>query len=105
MPVPEDPAVGTAVKRQYLAWQTGKIDRNDFSAEMNKELPDATVARVASQLQSLGAPKKFTYVERTLWNGYRVYTYRVETQKARLRMLYTVDAEGKISALWFRPAR
>jgi hypothetical protein len=103
--VPEDPAVGTAVKKQYLAWQAGKVDRNDFSAEMNKGLPDGTVARVASQLQSLGAATRFTYVERTLWNGNRVYTYRVETAKAKLRMLYTVDAAGKITALWFRPAR
>jgi hypothetical protein len=97
--------VATAVKKQYLAWQAGKVDRDGFSAEMNKGLSDATVARVAAQLQSLGAPTRFTYMERTLWNGSRVYTYRVETAQAKLRMLYTVDAAGKITALWFRPAR
>lgn len=92
------------VKRQFLAWQSGKIERGDYDADMNSGLPDTVVAQISAQLQSLGAPTKFTYIDCTLTSDSRVYTYGAETPKIKLRILYALDRSGKISGLWFRPA-
>jgi hypothetical protein len=103
-PVAEDPAITAAVKKQFLAWQVGAVDRTLYDAEMNKGINDAIVAQISSQLQSLGAPAKFTYVDRVIYNDNRVYVYAVETAKAKVRMQYALDAAGKISGLYFRAA-
>jgi hypothetical protein len=103
-PIAEDPAITAAVKREFLAWQAGKIDRSVYSAEMNKALPDSAVANVSAQLRSLGAPTKFVYLDRTSVSENRAYTYGADTPKAKLRILYVLDTAGKISGLWFRPA-
>jgi hypothetical protein len=103
-PLAEDPAITAAVKREFLAWQAGKIDRSVYSAEMNKALPDSAVAQVSGQLRSLGAPTKFVYIDRSIVSENRAYTYGAETPKAKLRILYVLDTAGKISGLWFRPA-
>lgn len=103
-PLAEDPAITAAVKREFLAWQAGKIDRSGYDAEMNKALPDSAVAGVSAQLRSLGAPTKFVFIDRTIVSENRAYTYGAETPKAKLRILYVLDTAGKISGLWFRPA-
>lgn len=103
-PLAEDPAVTPSVKKQYLAWETGKVDHADYNADANKQLTPELVAQVAAQLQPLGDPTKFTYIEGKTQGGYRFYAYRVETPKTRLRMEYVIDSTGKIAGIRFSPA-
>ncbi len=103
-PSAEGSAIAATVKKVFLSWQAGKIDRSAYDAEMNKALTDATIAQVSTQLRAFGAPTKVTFLDWTVVNDNRAYTYGVETPKGNVRVLYVLDGAGKISGLYFRPA-
>jgi membrane-bound lytic murein transglycosylase B len=104
-PAAEDPAVTAAVKKQFLDWQAGKVDRADYNAQANAQLTDAVIAQVSPQLQALGPPVKFTFMDRMVKDDNRIYIYGVDTAKAKVQMLYALDSAGKISGIFFRPAQ
>ena len=103
-PAAEDPVVTAAVRKQYFAWQSGTLDRAAYSDEANKQFAPGLVSQISSQLQQLGDPTVFIFLGRKTQGEYRIYSYEVDTPKAKLRMAYALDAAGKIAGIQFAPA-
>lgn len=103
-PPVEDPAITAQARAQFIAWQSGKIDRSLYNAEANKQLTDALIADVAGKLSPLGPPTKVNFVDKSTADGNTIYTYAVDTAKGRVQMLLALDGSHKISGIFFRPA-
>ena len=73
---------------------------------MRGALNDATVQQVAVGLTSLGPPTAFVFGgKQVLPNGAGIaYTYRVITPGGAVAYVYSLDPDGKIGGIWFKPA-
>jgi D-alanyl-D-alanine carboxypeptidase len=102
----EDPAITAAARAEYERWRAGKVEMSRYDATMRAALTDATVQQVASGLAALGAPTAFVFTgKQTLPNNAgTAYTYRVIAPNGNVAYVYSVDPDGKIGGIWFKPA-
>jgi hypothetical protein len=100
----EQPAITAGLKKQILALQSGKIDRADYNARMNAALTPQLLAQASGELKAYGPPKSLSLFSQFTKDDDRAYLYRVETAKGTLHFTYVLDASGKISGLYFKPA-
>jgi CubicO group peptidase (beta-lactamase class C family) len=101
----EDPAITAAAKAEYERWRAGNVDPAPYSAQMRAEL-SGMVRQVSPGLTALGAPTAFVYRGRqptppSLF--LTSYVYHVTTPSGAVQYLYTLDREGKIAGMYFKP--
>ncbi|MBV8368220.1 MAG: hypothetical protein JO036_04720 [Candidatus Eremiobacteraeota bacterium] len=78
-PTPEITARARAV---FEANRAGKIDRTQYTADMNGRITDAELARASVELRSLGEVKSFTQVRKITQGPITLYVFRIELAKA-----------------------
>ena len=100
----EDTAITAAAKAEYERWRAGDVDPARYSATMLAEL-NALVRQVAPGLEALGAPTAIVYRGKQAVPSLFAtsYIFRVTTPNGPVQYVYTVDREGKISGLLFKP--
>jgi len=102
----EDPAVTAAARAEYERWRAGKVDVDRYDATMRGALNEATIAQVSGGLATLGAPTAFVFTGKVSVpnNGGTAYTYRVVAPNGTMSYVYSLDPDGKIGGIWFKPA-
>jgi CubicO group peptidase (beta-lactamase class C family) len=100
----EDPAITAAAKAEYERWRAGDVDPARYSAPMRAEL-STMVRQVSPGLSALGAPTVFVYRGKQLVPSLFVSTYifRVTTPNGAVQYVYSVDREGKVAGIYFKP--
>ncbi|HEY6235592.1 MAG TPA: hypothetical protein VIW69_10865, partial [Candidatus Elarobacter sp.] len=101
----EDPVITAAAKAEYDRWRAGNVDPAPYSAAMRAEL-SGMVRQVSPQLAAFGAPTAFVYrgrepVPPSLF--ITSYVFRVTTPNGVVQYTYTLDREGKIAGIYFKP--
>jgi CubicO group peptidase (beta-lactamase class C family) len=101
----EDPAITAAARAEYERWRAGKVDVTRYDATMRGALTDAMVQQVSSGIAALGAPTAFVYTGKiALPNGAgTAYTFRVVTATTSVTLVYSLDPDGKIGGIYFKP--
>ncbi len=101
----EDPAVTAAAKAEYERWRGGKVDLSRYDATMRAALNDAVVRQVSSGIAVLGAPSTFVFKgKQVLPNGAgTAYVYRVAAANGAVQLVYSIDPDGLIGGIFFKP--
>jgi hypothetical protein len=97
-------AMTARVKAEFLALQSGKIDRTHYAKIANDALSEATLADLSKQLKTYGA------VRTTYYRGKKVtgpnatdYFYTMDCEKGMLAVTFGLDASDKIAGLSVGP--
>ena len=100
----EQPEISAAAKAEYERWRAGTVDPAPYSAPMRAEL-STMVRQVSPGLTALGAPSAFVYRGKQAVPSLFTtsYIYRVTTPNGVLQYVYSLDREGKIAGLLFKP--
>ncbi|HEV2737429.1 MAG TPA: serine hydrolase domain-containing protein [Candidatus Elarobacter sp.] len=100
----EDVAITAAAKAEYERWRAGDVDPSRYSAQMRAEL-SAMVRQVSPGLTALGAPTAFVYRGRQTPPGFlaTAFIFRVTTPNGAVQYVYTMDHQGKIAGIYFKP--
>jgi hypothetical protein len=103
IPLPETAARARAV---FEANRAGKIDRSQYTDEMNGYIDDKALATASAQLTSLGEVKSFNQVRRITQGRLSVYVFRIDFVKGtQIEQAIGWNAAGKIDFLQFSPPR
>jgi hypothetical protein len=78
MPSPEIAAKARAV---FEANRAGKIDRAQYTADMNGRITDAALAQASAELRNLGEVKSFIQVRKITHGPVTLYVFRIELAK------------------------
>jgi len=100
----EDPAITAAAKAEYERWRAGDVDPSRYAAPMRAEL-STMVRQVSPGLTALGAPTAFVYRGKQAIPSLFAtsYIFRVTTPNGPVQYVYTLDREGKIGGIYFKP--
>lgn len=104
---PADPAVTTIARRQFVAWQAGRIDRAQYTAGLNAQIPDAKIEQTATDLGALGALNSLVYLGPRDSNyddlppGVHVYLYQMLCANGSIYEQLTLDASDKVAGIIF----
>ncbi|MGZ3541693.1 MAG: hypothetical protein ACXWMY_13995 [Vulcanimicrobiaceae bacterium] len=102
-PAPEDPKITKVAVREFLAWQTGTVDRTHYSDQMNANISDDLLTKSAVGLAHLGALQKATFegISTAGPTNQTFYTYTMTCTDGAVRMQFGFDQQGKIGLLYF----
>lgn len=81
--------------------ERGDLDRTQLTDQMSAALTDAVAHSAAAQLKAYGSLKSFVLVGADEDASGRSYSFKVKFAKQAVRWVMGVDAQGKISALYF----
>ncbi len=105
-PPPEDPAITTIAKREFVAWQAGVLHKERYAAPTQAQLTDQKITATSQGLGHLGI---FDHAE---WvgplgiqdgpPGVKGYIYKMVCSNAPVYEFLTLDADGKIAGIFFR---
>jgi hypothetical protein len=73
---------------------------------MRAALNAAAIQQVSAGLAGLGAPTAFVFTGKTTVPNYSgtAYNYRVVTPNGAVTYVYSLNTDGKIGGIWFKPA-
>jgi hypothetical protein len=99
----EDARVTATARAQFEAVTSGVLDRTVYTAALNEGLTPELIEQVRASLAALGPAIAFTFVSRANDGRYETYVYKVQCTQGSVRESFSLDAEGKIAGLYFRP--
>ncbi|HEX3467016.1 MAG TPA: hypothetical protein VHT05_02830 [Candidatus Elarobacter sp.] len=103
MPSPEVAARARAVFDDNRA---GKIDRSQYTDQVNSYINDKSLAAAASQLSGLGDVKSFNQVRKITQGRQVVYVFRIDfVRAAPIEEVIAWNAAGKVDFLQFSSVR
>ena len=101
-----DPAVTKLVRQQFVAWQSGSINKAAYSPEVREKLSDATIGDVSHKLAILGPLTDTVYIGRLFTNDIpadaRGYIYQMVCREGNVYLLTILDGQGKIATIYFK---
>jgi hypothetical protein len=100
-PTAEDPAVRKLAVHEFLAWQTGTVDRGRYADTVNNELSDDLLDRATKTLANLGALQQATFRGVSKARGVSFYVYHMACQNGAVEMEFSMDPAGKIALIFF----
>ncbi len=100
-PAPEDPKVTKLAIGQFLAWQSGTIDRSRYGAAVNANLTDKVLQGGSAALARLGGLQKATFLGISVARGARFYVYRMACENGSIRMEFSLAPDGRIALIFF----
>lgn len=100
-PAPEDPRVRKLAVQQFLAWQTGTVNRDLYADSVNNQLSDEVLQGAATTLARLGALQQATFQGISTARGSRFYVYGMACENGSVKMEFSLDAAGKIALIFF----
>ncbi len=85
-----------AVKKVFVQFQSGAVDRTQFGEEFGIFLSDAKLAGAAKRLNALGAPRNAEVVQTRERGGMEVTTTRLSFKDKSLEVLMYRTPEGRV---------
>jgi CubicO group peptidase (beta-lactamase class C family) len=93
----EDPAITARVKAVWNEFTSGKLDRAQFSDQLNKVLTPDAVAGASAQMKALGAPSSWSYAGSQKSGQLTAYNYRVAFANGiSMTVTMALTPDGKI---------
>ncbi len=93
-------------RRQFVAWQAGRIDRADYTASLSARTDDAKVQQSSTELGQLGALEGVQYLGPLDIPGLppdvTVYLYKMLCSNGFIYEQLALDTGGKIEGIVFR---
>ena len=102
-PLPQSDAVDKRAKSEFLAWQSGKLDKSNYTKRLADEATDMAISQISPQLQALGDFKSITWTSAWMYQGYKNYQYVVACSKGSMLMIVALDPQGLTGGVRFRP--
>jgi len=99
----ENAAITKRARAEYDAWVRGAPNLRYYSDEMKGAVNDAMVRQVEAGLQAAGTVKSFVYQGWQRVQTYDVFSYLAICENGRVSMVYTLDMNGKVRGLFFKP--
>ena len=100
-PTAEDPKVHKLAVQQFLAWQSGTINRDLYSDQVNSDLTDDVLDRGTKTLANLGGLQQALFQGVSVSKGLSFYVYRMVCQRGTIQMDFSLQADGKIALIFF----
>ncbi len=101
-----DPTVTKLVRQQFVAWQSGSIDKSLYAQKVQQQLNDAKINDVSQKLASLGALTNTVYIGPYVSPDFppaaRGYIYQMQCNEGNVYVFTVLDAEGKIATIYFK---
>jgi hypothetical protein len=104
---PANPVVTLIARRQFVAWQAGRIDRAQYTPTLNAQIPDSKVEESSSNLGSLGALNNVQYlgprdsIYGDLPPGVHVYLYQMLCSNGSIYEQLTLDPSDRVAGIIF----
>jgi hypothetical protein len=99
------PEVAARARAVFDANRAGKIDRTQYTADMNERITDSALAHAANELRSLGEVKSFTQVRKITSGPVTIYVFRIELAKPPVvEEIVGWNAAGQVRFLQFGAA-
>lgn len=100
-PTVEDPKIHKLAVQQFLAWQSGTVNRDLYADQVNAELTDDMMDRGTKTLANLGALQKAQFQGISSAKGATFYVYKMVCANGTVQMDFSMDADGKIAIIFF----
>jgi hypothetical protein len=101
-----DPAVTKIIRQQFLAWQSGSIDKSLYAPQVLSKLTDAKIDDVAHALGALGPLANTVYVAPFIAPDMppdaRGYIYQMQCTEGNIYLWMILDGSGKIASIFFK---
>ena len=104
-PGPEDPAITTIARREFVSWQAGVINKSRYDARTVADMTDDKIATTSKALGVLGT------LESTVWIGPLIYPddktvkgyiYQMVCSNFKVYEFLTIGPDGKIQGIFFK---
>ena len=100
------PEIAARARAVFEANRAGKIDRSQYTLEMNGYIDDKALATASIQLTSLGEVKTFNQVRKITQRRLTVYVFRIDFVKGlQLEQAIGWNVAGKVDFLQFTAPR
>ena len=100
-PAPEDPKIHKLAVQQFLAWQSGDVNRDLYADSVNAQLDDQTLDVGTKTLANLGGLQDASFQGISETRGVKLFVYTMKCQNGTVNMDFAVDPAGKISIILF----
>ena len=101
-----DPAITKIVRQQFVAWQSGSINKSLYSPNVRVKLTDAIVDDVSKKLAALGPLTNAVFIGPFFVNDIpadaRGYIYQMVCQNGNVYLFTILDGQGKIATIYFK---
>ena len=94
-------------RRQFVAWQAGRIDRSEYTAQLSAQTPDSKIEASSIDLGALGALTGVTYLgpRDSMYDdlppGIHVYLYQMLCTNGNIFEQLTLDPRNKVAGIIF----
>ncbi len=106
IPVPEDPAVTKIARREFVLWQAGNVDLENYSDSAKAQLAADKIATTSKELGQLGALVRSEWMYPIAFDGApagtKGYQYRMYCSNGAVYEQLVIDAQGKVTGILFR---
>ena len=93
-------------RRQFVSWQAGRIDRSEYTADLNSQIDDKKLQENSTNLGSLGALVNTEYLGPMEFSelppGAHAYLYRMICTDGSVYEQLVLDERGKVAGIVFR---
>lgn len=100
-PTAEDPKVHKLAVQQFLAWQSGAVNRDLYSDRVNSDMTDDLMDRGTKALANLGGLQSAQFQGVSLSKGMTFFVYKMLCQNGTIQMEFEMDPDGKIGLIFF----
>jgi hypothetical protein len=100
-PAAEDPKIHKLAVQQFLAWQTGDVDRSLYSDQVNADMTDELMDKGTKTLANLGALQQARFQGISAAKGVNFYVYKMVCANGTIQMDFALQPDGKIALIFF----
>lgn len=100
-PTAEDPKIHKLAVQQFLAWQSGAVDRSLYSDRVNADMTDELMDKGTKTLANLGALQSAQFQGIAAAKGVNFYVYKMTCSNGTIQMDFALDPDGKIGLIFF----
>ena len=102
--VPEDPAVTTIARREFVAWQAGVVNRDHYDPRTLADMTDDKITTTSKALGVLGTLESMTWVGPIALDDKTVrgYIYQMNCANYPVFEFLTIGSDGKIQGIYFK---
>jgi hypothetical protein len=101
-----DPAITKIARQQFVAWQSGVIDKSLYAPQLQAQLTDAKISDTSHALGQLGALTDTVFIGNWLNPNFPAgthgYIYQMRCEVGNVYLWMALGADGKVVTLFFR---
>jgi hypothetical protein len=100
-PAPDVPARHKLAISQFLAWQSGTVDRTLYGDQINVQLTDDMLNQGEQTLANLGALQSATFLGISRAHDTDIFVYKMACEHGSVNMDFALAPDGKITLIFF----